>query len=218
MPTRSILWAGLFGAAIVATGPGCKKATSPPTVASADAEPVAKPKPKPKPKCEDLSEKCAASADTQAKIAHADSVFIPPEGWFYAQQGEMTLATPSGHPGAMAITAYEAGGKEEAKARDEQYQSLVKALQITLPEKAKKKYTPKWEKSDATRKTGNTEILLWQAEAAKRDGKNGFLLVLLTSDPAGKKILGVAFAPEGDDKTVEAISKSLETIGPGSYQ
>lgn len=197
--------------------PGCKKATPEPTVASADVEPPPKKKPKPKPKCEDLTEKCAAAADTQARIAHADSVFIPPEGWHYAQQPEMTVAQPESAPGVMAITAFEAG-KEEAKDREAQFQKLVAALEITLPEKGKKKYAPKWEKPDGTKKTGNTEIMLWQAEAAKKGGKTGYLLVLLTADPAGKKILGVAFAQDGDEKTVDAISKSLETIGPGSYQ
>jgi len=205
----------LFGGLVAF--PGCKKAAPEPAVASADVEPPPKKKPKPKPKCEDLSEKCAAAADTQARIAHADSVFIPPEGWSYAQQPEMTVAQPEGAPGVMAITAYEAG-KEEAKDREAQYQKLVGALEITLPEKAKKKYAPKWDVPDGKKQTGNTEILLWQAKAAKRAGKSGYLLVLLTADPAGKKILGVAFAEDGDDKTIGAISKSLETIGPGSYQ
>ncbi|NUP08564.1 MAG: hypothetical protein HOW73_21150 [Polyangiaceae bacterium] len=218
MPTRSIVWAGLFGVAVAAlTGCPSKEPVEPVATAEPEPDPPKKTE-KPKPKCEELAEKCAATADTQAKIANADSVFVPPEGWHYAQQTEMTIAQPDGTPGAMAITAFEGAGPEEAKARDASYEKLVQGLAISPPEKFKKKFVPRWDKPDDARKTGSTEIKLWQAEKAKRDGKDGFLLVLLTSDPAGKKILGVAFSPEGDDKTVEAISKSLETIGPGSYQ
>lgn len=223
MPTRSIVWAGLLGVAVAALS-GCPKTEPEEPVATADPEPdPPKKSAKKKPKCEDLAEKCVATPDTQARIANVDSVFIPPEGWMYAQQAEMTVAQPGEEPsatnhGAIAMTAFEGAGAEEAKARDAHYEKLVQGLEISVPEKFKKKYVPKWDKADDTRTTGTTEIKLWQAEQAKRAGKNGFLLVLLTTDPAGKKILGVAFAPEGDEKTVEAISKSLETIGPGSYQ
>lgn len=215
MPTRFFVWAGLIGAAMI-TLSGCPKKGAEEPASSASAEPDP-PKSKPKPKCEDVAEKCAATPNTQAKIAHADSVFIPPEGWIYAQEAEMTVANPEGKVGVMAISAFEGAGPEEAKARDASYEKLVQGLKISPPEKFKKKFVPKWDKPDDSRKTGSTEIKLWQAEQAKRDGKSGFLLVFLTSDPAGKKILGVAFAPDGDDTTVEAISKSLETIGPGGY-
>ena len=215
MPTRFFGWAGLIGAATIMLS-GCPKKGAEEPAASASAEPDP-PKSKPKPKCEDLAEKCAATPNTQAKIANADSVFIPPEGWIYAQLPEMTVANPDGKVGVMAITAFEGAGPEEAKARDAMYEKLVQALKIAVPEKFKKKFVPVWGSPQDIRKTGSTEIKLWQAEQAKREGKSGFLLVLLTSDPAGKKILGVAFSPDGDETTVDAISKSLETIGPGGY-
>lgn len=214
MPTRSSIWAGLLGVTIATALCGCPT-KEPENIASAEVKPDP-PKAKPKPKCEDLAEKCTATADTQARIASADSVFIPPEGWIYAQQSEMTVANKDGTPGTMGITAYDGEGKEAAKARDAAYDKLVSGLSITVPEKAKKKYVPRWDKADATRKSGNADILLWQAEGAKRDGKDGFLIVILTSDPAGKKILGVAFS--ADEDTATAVSKALETIGPGSYQ
>jgi len=220
MPPRSLVWAGFFGVVALATVTGCPSSKPEPVVASADPEPNPSSNPKKsKPKCLDMGEKCKATADTQAKIANVDAVFIPPEGWFFAQQAELTVAQPDGLNGVMGITSFDAPtpGPAEAKARDAEYEKLLVGLKITAPEKFKRKYVPRWDKADDTRKSGNSEIKLWQAEQAKRDGKNGFLLVLLMTDPAGKKILGVAFAPEGDDKTVEAISKSLETIGPGTY-
>lgn len=177
-----------------------------------------KPKEKPKPKCEDMTEGCQATADTQAKIPGVELVFIPPEGWVYAQGSELTLTSAKESGGILAMASF-APDADEAKARDAAYQKLVEALEITVPEKFKKKYVPNWKKEDDKRKSGEVEMRLWQAEDAKRSGEGGYLLVLLADEPGGKnKILGVAFAPKTDDKAVEAISKSLETLGPGSYQ
>lgn len=200
---------------------GCKKKDPEPEVPTAEPDVTpSKPKKPPKPKCEAFSENCLATPDTQAKVAGSGLVFIPPEGWTYAQESEATLAHIDGAPVAMAIATFEAGkdAKEEGKNREVAYDKLIQKLEITLPEKFKKKYTPNWAKADDTRKSGDMELKLWQGDGAKRSGKPGFVIVLLTSDPAGKKVLGVAFNAENDEKNAEAISKSLETIGPGSYQ
>ncbi len=215
--------AATLGAGIALLVVGCGKKDPEPEVPTAepdvtsDAKPPKKP---PKPKCEAFSENCLATPDTQAKVAGSGLVFIPPEGWGYAQEADGTMARIEGAPVAMVIATFEPGkdAKEEAKARDAQYEKLIQKLEITLPEKFKKKYTPNWSKPDDTRKSGDMELKLWQGDGAKRAGKPGFVIVLLTADPAGKKVLGVAFNAEGDEKNAEAISKSLETIGPGSYQ
>lgn len=176
------------------------------------------PKQKPKPKCEDMTEGCEATADTQAKIAGAELVFIPPEHWVYAQGKELTLTAAKETGGILAMVSFEPEG-DEAQARDAAYQKLVEKLEISVPEKFKKKYVPNWKKEDDKRKSGDVELKLWQAEDAKRSGEGGYLLILLADEPGGKrKIMGVAFAPKTDEKAVEAISKSLETLGPGSYQ
>jgi hypothetical protein len=219
MPCRSLLWAGLFGALTLTSSIGCNKDQPEAEVATAEPNPdPPKLKPKPKPKCESFAEKCAATADTQAKIAGSDLVFIPPEGWLYAQQADVTLAKTDGSSGAMAVVGYEAIKSEESKARDQHYEKLLQLLEVTPPEKYKVRYVPPWAKAEASRKSGEMEIKLWQTDGAKRTGKVGFLNVLLGTDPAGKKILGVVFTPENDEKTADAVNKSLETIGPGSYQ
>jgi hypothetical protein len=188
-----------------------------PTVASADVPPPPKLKPKPKPKCETLEEDCVSTPDTQAKIAGTELVFIPPEAWVYAQGTDFTLTKAKEAAGALAMTSFDAG-PDEAKVREGTYEKLAGVADVTLPERFKKKFVPKWDKADDTKKTGDIEVKLWQADDAKRDGKSGYLLVMLASDPSGKRVMGLAFAPKDDDKAVEAISKSLETLGPGSYQ
>lgn len=210
-----ILAVGLFGFAVASAG--CpKKSNNDSNVGTSDPETSSSASTPPPPKCEAFSENCAAAASTQAKVAGANVVFTPPEGWLYAQQATETIAKPKAGDGIIGMAAFEATDKDLPKVRGENYDRLVGALEITLPEKNKKKWTPAWDKPDDTRKSGDMEIKLWQVEKTKRNNKTGFVLVILASDASGKKVLGVAFAPEGDDKAVEAISKSLDTIGPGA--
>lgn len=182
------------------------------------SEPTATKKKPPKPKCDQLSQNCLADANTQVKIAHSDLVFVPPVGWTFAAMSEVTQAQVEGTGPGLVISAFDPGkgDKEEAKARDAEYDRLVKLLDVSLPEKAKKKFTPAWTKPDAT-KGANDAIKVWQAEGAKRGGKAGFVVVVLTADPGGKKVLGVAFNSEGDEANATALLASLETIGPGGY-
>jgi len=221
MTMRALVPAGLVGCVLVwgaLATPGCGPKQSDQEVEepTPTSEP-AKPKEKPKPKCEDMTEGCEATADTQAKIAASDLVFIPPDGWVYAQGAELTLTSAKEGGAVLAMASYE---HTDDKAREGAFTKLVEKLEISVPEKFKKKYVPNWKKEDDKRKSGDIELFLWQAEDAKRSGDGGYLLVLLADDPAGgkRKIIGVAFAPKSDDKSVEAISKSLETLGPGSYQ
>ena len=219
MPCRPSVWAGPLFSLVLAIS-GCGSTQEPdPEIPTAEPETSVSAKPKrQKPKCEALSENCLATADTQAKVPGSEAVMIPPVGWGYAQQSDYTISKIEGSAAAIVLAGFDATGAEEPKAREATYTKLVTALEITLPEKFKKKFMPKWEKPDDVRKNGNMELKLWQAEAAKREGKTGYLLVLMTVDPAGKKIVGVAFSPEGDEDSIKKISAALETIGPGSYQ
>ena len=42
----------------------------------------------------------------------------------------------------------------------------MEKLEISVPEKFKKKYSPNWNKEDDTRKSGDIDLKLWQAEDA----------------------------------------------------
>ena len=177
---------------------------------------AAKPK-REKPKCLAFTENCVSTADTQAKIPGSEAVFIPPVGWTYAQQTDATLTQIEGSAAVIALAGFDSAPADEAKTRDSLYAKLLQIVELSPPEKFKKKYTPKWDKADQERENGNMKVKLWQAESAKRTGKSGFLLVLTTTDPAGKKIVGVAFSPDGDESSIEKISKALETIGPADW-
>lgn len=213
MPSRPFVRAALC-AAVLCTFPACSSTPEPDLAATVSAP---KPKPPPKPKCEALEEKCQATPDTQARVARSDLVFIPPDGWVYAQQEDTTLTKPAEGNGALVMASFEVD-KDQNKSRDAAYEKLAASGGISLPERFKKKFIPKWDKADDAKKSGDLDVKLWQADEAKREGKSGFLLVLLAVDPGGKQVMGVAFAPKDDQKAIEAIAKSLETLGPGSYQ
>ncbi len=165
-----------------------------------------------------MSEECVASGDTQAKIPGSDFVFIPPNGWAFAQESGQTMAKATDAAAAMAVTGYDAGTPaEETKMRNALLPKLAQSIGVTLPEKKKKAFTPVWEKPDDTQKFGDTEFALWQALDAKLGDKSGPVLIFMTKDSSGKKVLGLAFSAKDDDKTTEMIMKSLQTFGPGSY-
>jgi hypothetical protein len=198
---------------------GCGSSTPEPTTAADDATP---PPPEPKkkkakPKCEALDENCVATPDTQARVAGSEFVFIPPEGWSFAQEKELTRTFDKEGGAVLAMSSYEPGS-EEAKTREALFEALAEALEIALPEKFKRKYKPNWAKPDDKRASGDTELMLWQAGDAKHGTEKGYLLVLLAPDPSGRKVMGLAFAPESNEAAAEVIMKSLETLGPGSYQ
>lgn len=216
MSCRPFSWAASVVCLFVVACGGTQEPDPEVPAATASAS-ASKPK-REKPKCLAFTENCIATADTQAKIPGSEAVFIPPAGWTYAQQSDATLTQIEGSPAVIALAGFDAAPADEAKTRDSLYAALLEVVKLSPPEKFKKKYTPKWDKADQERANGDMKIKLWQAEAAKRSGKSGFLLVLMTTDPAGKKIVGVAFSPDGDDSSIEKISTALETIGPGSYQ
>jgi hypothetical protein len=193
----------------------------PPPPPEPEPEPeVTEPKPikeKKKP-CEAMSEECVASGDTQAKIPGSNFVFIPPNTWAFAQESGQTIAKSKDVPAAMAVTGYDSGTPaEENKMRNALLPKLAQSIGVALPEKRKKPFLPTWEKPDDTQKVGESEFALWQAEDAKLGDKTGPVLVFGTKDSSGKKVLGIAFSPKGDDKTIDLIMKSLQTFGPGSY-
>lgn len=219
-PSGSLLGVVVGSLGVLLLAVGCaSKPPPPPPEPEPEPEPVHHaPKEKKKP-CEAMSEECVASPDTQAKIPGSDFVFIPPNGWGFAQESGQTTAKAKEVPAALAVTGYDAGTPaEESKLRNALLPKLAQSIGVSLPEKKKKAFQPVWDKPDATEKYGDTEFALWQADDAKLGDKVGPLLVFTTKDSSGKKVLGLAFSPKGDDKTVEVVMKALQTFGPGSYQ
>jgi hypothetical protein len=196
---------------------GCRP-TPPPPPPQPDPEPEPTAAPKKKP-CVAMSEECVASADTQAKIASSDFVFIPPAGWTFAQESGQTLAKAKDQPMAMAVTGVELpkSPAEQTKARDAVLPALAESIGLKLPAKGVKTWTPNWSTPVDKPKYGSAQYAIWQNTDAKYGDKPGVLLVFTTTDSAGKEILGIAVCPS-DDKSTSIITKSLETFGPGSYQ
>lgn len=177
-------------------------------------EPEAPPAP-PRPECKALDERCKADSSTQARLAHTDMAFIPPEGWMYAQESDLTITQTEEGGGALAITAFESAdprSKETRASRESALESLARAVGITLPEKNRKKVSPNWDKPDGDVKVGEMTLQMWQFEGASRGSKQGPVL-FFAARRGETQLVGLGFAPTGD-KSDQEIMKALETIGP----
>jgi hypothetical protein len=178
------------------------------------AEPQAE-APPPKPECKALDERCKADTSTQARLAHTDLAFIPPEGWMYAQESDLTITQTEEGGGALAVTAFESAdpkSKETKASRESALESLARAVGITLPEKNRKKVAPNWDKPDGDVKVGEMTLQMWQFEGASRGSKQGPVL-FFAARSGDTQLIGLGFAPTGD-KSDQEIMKALETIGP----
>lgn len=195
----------------------------PPPPDEPEPPPTAEPEPEPakKPDCKALDEKCKADESTQAKLAHAELVFIPPAGWLYAEEADLTITQTEEGGGSLAITAFagtDPKSKDFKEKRDAAVEVLAQALGVTLPNKAgtKKRVSPNWDKADGDIKVGEMTLNMWQFDGASRGSKEGPVLYFLGRN-GDNAIIGIGFAPKGDSSD-QSIMKSLETIGPGSPQ
>ena len=192
---------------------GCKQ--KPPAAAPPPPPPPAKPKPK----CEALIEGCKASSSTKARVANSNLVFVPPEGWVYAQETEITLARPKDGSALLGLAAFDT---PDDKARDAAFHQLAGSLEIELPLAGlkKTKFLPAWAKADDA-KAGEVEVKIYLTDPKKqpiqvKHGEDkGFLLIAAASIGDGKTLLGIAFSPETDETSGELILKSLETFTKG---
>ena len=205
-----------LGVSIAALSGGCGSDPPPPAEVPKPVETVApEAPPPPKPDCKALDEKCKADASTQARLAHTDLAFIPPEGWMYAQESDLTITQTEEGGGALAVTAFEskdAKSKETKASRDSAVESLARAVGLTLPEKNRKKVSPNWDKPDGDVKVGEMTLQMWQFEGASRGSKQGPVLFFAARN-GETQLIGLGFAPTGD-KSDQEIMKALETIGP----
>ncbi|MFO0762487.1 MAG: hypothetical protein U0359_38970 [Byssovorax sp.] len=214
MAPRSILAISLgalvaLASLVSSTGCGSKpppKNPEPADSAEADAGP-------PPPKCEALDEKCAATAETHAKIAHSELVFSPVTGWTYAQMEAVSVAQASDTGPAMAFLGYEGDAKDAKKdgaARDAAFGELTKALGIES--KPPKKVN--WKKADNPKAIGEMKLDQWVIDKGwTRGGKKGALVIVAGASDGPKSVMAIGFYPDDDKSADDTIPKSFESIG-----
>jgi hypothetical protein len=208
MPPRSLTVLAMAALALGAAG--CPKPPPPPPQPEAEVAPP----PPPPPKCESLSEKCAGSPDTKAKITNSGLVFAPPAGWIYAQQSSATLAQASDSGPALAFLGADLDpkdAKKELAAREATLAELMKQLGL-----APLKRKVNWKKPDDPKKpVGSFKADFWQFEdGGARGQKKGPLLVVAIPVAEGKAVIGVGFVPDDDKTSADAaILKAIESLG-----
>jgi len=169
--------------------------------------------PPPPPKCEALSEKCAATADTRAKITNSSLIFTPARGWIYAQQSSSTLAQAGDSGPALAFLGIDIDpkdAKKEIAAKDAALAELIKQLGL-----APLKRKVAWKKPDDKKPIGTFKVDFWQLEeGGARGAKKGPILVVAVPIADGKAAIGVGFVPDDDTTAADAaILKSIESLG-----
>jgi hypothetical protein len=167
----------------------------------------------PPPKCEALDEKCAATAETHAKIAHSDLVFAPVTGWTYAQGAAVSVAQASDTGPAMAFVGFEGDAKDakkDAAARDAAFDELTKSLGIE--NKPPKKVA--WKKADNPKAIGEMKLDQWVIDKGwTRGGKKGALVIVAGVIDGAKGVMAIGFYPDDDKSADDTIPKSFESIG-----
>jgi hypothetical protein len=203
MAPRSKTTLALLFAALAA---GCPKPPEPPPPPPQVEAP-------PPPKCESLGEKCAARADTRARITSSEVEFSPAETWIYAMQSSATIAqTDDAGPGIafLGVDVDPKDARKDAGYKDAALTELVKQLGL-----APLKRKVNWKKPDDTKVLGPLKLGLWQLdEAGVRGAKKGPLLVVAGPTSDTKGVVGVGFVPDDDKSQADqAIMKSIESIG-----
>lgn len=209
MNRRILILALALAAATTTTACGSKKPKVQDTV---DSQPTSEPEPPkpPPPKCEKLEEKCESKGGKKAKIPGSLLVFEPTNGWTYAQQEKITVAQLADEDACQGLVGHEvADAKKVDAARQTALELLAAELKLTLPKtKVQWKSGEKYEQSKVPQ-------LRWTLEKVVRGAKKGDLLIVGTQPNDGKAVLGVAFVPSDDDKSIEKVLKSFDTIGAG---
>lgn len=205
MPPRPLTLLAMAALALAAAG--CPKPPPPPPPPPPPAAPP------PPPKCEAFNEKCAAAADTKAKITNSTLVFTPAAGWIYAQQSSSTVAQASDTGPALAFLGIEIDAKDakkEVAAKDAALAELVKQLGL-----APLKRKVGWKKPDDKKTVGSFKVDFWQLEeGGVRGSKKGPILVVAAPTGDGKGVIGVGFVPDDDKSGADTlIMKSIESLG-----
>jgi hypothetical protein len=209
MSPRPLTLAALSAVFALAVGCGPKKPPPTPEPVATAAEP-----PPPPPKCEAFAEKCAATAETRAKITNTELIFTPASGWIYAQLSSATVAQTSETGPAIAFTGFEADTKDKKKDaanRDATFGELLKQLGVAP---LKKKID--WKKKPTeTKSVGDLKIDLWQLdEQGVRAGKKGTVIVVAGNIAENKGVMGLSFVPDDDaGPGADAVLKSIDSIG-----
>jgi len=136
----------------------------------------------------------------------------PPEGWTYVQ-GEV-ITTAIAKNAAFGLTTHKtAEAKKERGAREESLELVTDGLGVTM---ARKKDVF-WRVPDQKQKVGSFDLVLYQIDGARREGKKGPLLVFVGKLDDGQTLVGAGFVADDDtDNADRAILKAIESLGPAS--
>lgn len=157
-----------------------------------------------------------ADKATHARIAEANVVFVPPQGWTYAQETAASIAQTSDEGPALALAGFTIAPDEskDPKKLDHRRDTLLQALGERLGLKMPKAKIL-WKKPDKTLTVGSFSVSLYQLEGATRAQKKGPLLVFTAPLSSDVALVGVGFVNEDDATDADgAILAAIQSIAP----
>jgi hypothetical protein len=161
-------------------------------------------------RCETLEDACVASRGTAARIVDSGWAMKPPDGWTYAQEPTVTIATYQS--AALAVTVQQRTPKKaEAVDRDSGIAVVSKRLEVALP---KRKIA--WQKPDTILDVGELKVSLYQVEDVSRGARKGPLLLFSTKLSKDQVLVGAGFVDENDNANADELI--LKAIGSLSHQ
>lgn len=163
-----------------------------------------------------MEESCKAVPDTVLAIADTTLSFAPPEGWTYAREPGLSVATA---PGGTAMLALTSAASDARTAIIEAVEKLITRLE--LESVSTKSFRNRLGKADDELDNGKLKIRLWEVDKRRQHGKapqlkgksQGTLLVALAPAGDGKFVVGAGFVVNPDSESLASlVMKSIQSL------
>ncbi len=168
--------------------------------------------PPPPPKCESFDEGCIGKSETRARLPKLGWSLVPPAGWEYAQQDDVTIARKGRVAGSILVgTTFEAPKAlwELKKARLDALEQLSKRVGIQLAQKNVIDFHVRG--VDDKLSVGDQQLSIWEQEGAKRDRAVGNV-VLVVGTLEGREVLLLGFVPKDSEADSGPLVESLQSL------
>jgi hypothetical protein len=168
---------------------------------SQESAPVAKPPEAPAPRTE--------SQEATPPAAPSGPKIDAPAGWALEREGEAIVIRAPASPAVIALTtlplaATRARIQEEANA-------LAATVDLTVRGSIRLK-----DLAEQSERAGSRKLALWELPYAEREGQMGAVMVFAGKLTPEAIVVGIAYAPNDEEATIEAILQAITTIRPGT--
>jgi hypothetical protein len=151
----------------------------------------------------------APSEPTAAPAAPSGPQIDAPPGWTFEREGEAIVVRAPASPAVIVLTTLPLAAtlariQEEANA-------LAAAVDLTVRGSIRLK-----DLAEQSEMAGSRKLALWELPYAEREGQMGAVMVFAGKLTDEAVVVGIAYAPNEEEATIEAILHAITTIRPGT--